>query len=197
MSTKLLYQGHASFRITTDSGKVIYIDPYAGEGYDVPADILLVSHQHGDHNQIDLVTQNPGCTVITNFEALADGKHNTFDVDGVIVEAVEAANTNHNPEECVGYIVTVDGIKAYFAADTSKTDAMDSFAERELDYAFLPTDGFYNMSVSEAIECAKIIGARVNVPIHMNPEKLFDEERAAAFDAPGKLIIAAGEEVEL
>ena len=52
---KLLYQGHGSFRVSTAEGKVIYIDPYAGEGYDKPADILLVSHQHGDHNQTKLV----------------------------------------------------------------------------------------------------------------------------------------------
>jgi len=55
MATKLLYQGHGSYRITAADGRIIYIDPYAGEGYDKPADILLVSHQHGDHNQTKLV----------------------------------------------------------------------------------------------------------------------------------------------
>jgi len=43
----LLYQGHGSFRISTVDGKVIYIDPFAGEGYDLPADLIMVSHQHG------------------------------------------------------------------------------------------------------------------------------------------------------
>ncbi|MBP5395997.1 MAG: hypothetical protein J6Y34_03270, partial [Bacteroidales bacterium] len=32
---KLLYQGHGSLRIVTGDGKVIYVDPYAGEGYDL------------------------------------------------------------------------------------------------------------------------------------------------------------------
>jgi len=36
---KLLFQGHGSFRITADDGRVIYVDPYAGEGYDLPADL--------------------------------------------------------------------------------------------------------------------------------------------------------------
>ena len=40
---KLLFQGHASCRITTHSGTVIYIDPFAGEGYDLPADLVLIS----------------------------------------------------------------------------------------------------------------------------------------------------------
>ena len=46
---KLLYQGHGSFRITTDEGKVIYVDPFAGEGYDLSADGILVTHGHYDH----------------------------------------------------------------------------------------------------------------------------------------------------
>ena len=197
MATKLLYQGHGSFRITAADGRVIYIDPYAGEGYDKPADILLVSHQHGDHNKTSLVTQKPGCKVITNAEALSGGKYNTFDVSGIVIEAVEASNVNHNPAECVGFMLTVDGIKIYIAADTSRTKSMKSFAARKLDYALLPIDGYYNMDAKEAAECARLIGARVNIPVHMKPGELFDMERAETFEAPGRRIVAAGEEIEL
>jgi L-ascorbate metabolism protein UlaG (beta-lactamase superfamily) len=197
MNTKLLYQGHGSYRITAADGRVIYIDPYVGDGYDKPADVLLVSHQHGDHNNTELVTQKSGCTVITNVEALAGGKHNTFNIEGIIVEAVEACNTNHDPAQCVGFILTVDGVKIYIASDTSKTKSMESFAERKLDYALLPIDGIYNMDLDEAAECARLIGARVNIPVHMKPGELFDRERAEAFDGPGKCVVAAGEEIEL
>ena len=197
MNTQLLYQGHGSYRITAADGRIIYIDPYAGDGYDKAADILLVSHQHGDHNNISLVTQKADCTVITNVEALAGGRHNSFDVGGILIEAVEAANANHDPKECVGFIVTVDGVKVYFAADTSKTASMASFAERELDYALLPIDGYYNMDASEAAECARLIGARVNIPVHMKPGELFDRKCAESFAAPGRLIVEAGEEIEL
>jgi len=197
MATKLLYQGHGSYRITAADGRVIYIDPYVGNGYDKSADILLVSHQHGDHNKTSLVTQKPGCKVITNVEALAGGKHNTFDVGGIVIEAVEASNKNHDPKECVGFILTVDGIKIYIAADTSKTKAMESFAAKKLDYALLPIDGYYNMDAKEAAECAKLIGAKVNIPVHMKPGELFDRERAETFNAPGRRVVAAGEEIEL
>ena len=197
MATKLLYQGHGSYRITAADGRVIYIDPYAGEGYDKPADILLVSHQHDDHNKTELVTQKPGCTVITNAEALEGGKHNTFDVKGIIIEAVEACNVNHDPKQCVGFILTIDDIKIYIASDTSKTKSMESFYERKLDYALLPLDGFYNMDLAEAAECARLIGARVNIPVHMKPGELFDKDRAEAFDAPGKRIVTPGEEIDL
>ena len=47
---KLLYQGHGSFRLTASDGTVIFIDPFIGTGYDLPADVILVSHQHDDHN---------------------------------------------------------------------------------------------------------------------------------------------------
>ena len=197
MATTLLYQGHGSYRITTADGRIMYIDPYAGEGYDKPADILLVSHQHEDHNQIELVTQKANCTVITNLEALAGGVHNTFMVGDITIEAVEACNVNHNPAECVGFMLTIDGVKTYIAADTSKTKSMESFAARKIDYALLPIDGFYNMDVNEAIECAKLIGAKVNIPVHIKPGELFDRELAEAFDAPGKCIVAPGEEIEL
>ena len=194
---KLLYQGHGSFRLTTSDGIVIYIDPYCGTGYDLPADIILVSHQHSDHNQINLVTQKPGCTVISNAEALSGGKHNTFSVKGVRIEAVIAENKNHSPGQCVGYIITADSVKMYFCGDTSKTSQMESFAEKELDYAFLCCDGVYNMGLDEAAECAKLIGARFNVPVHLKPGELFDRALAEKFDGPNRLIIEAGEEREL
>ena len=194
---KLLYQGHGSFRVTTGDGVVVFIDPYAGDGYDVPADIILVSHQHDDHNQVGLITQKPGCVVITNIEALAGGKHNTFQHHGVGIEAVEAQNKNHPPSECVGYILTADGLKLYFSCDTSKTSDMAKFAEKKLDYAFLCCDGFYNMGLEEAAECACLIGAKHNVPVHLKPGELFDRDLAEQFTGPNRLIIEAGEEVEL
>ena len=197
MATKLLYQGHGSYRVTAADGRIIYLDPFVGEGYDKPADFLLVSHQHDDHNKVELVTQKPDCTVITQAEALAGGVHNMFDFGNIVIEAVEACNTNHDPKECVGFMLTVDGIKIYFASDTSRTKSMESFAERKLDYALLPIDGFYNMDAKEAAECAQLIGALVNIPVHMKPGELFDAEMAASFDAPGKRVVVPGEEIEL
>ena len=135
--------------------------------------------------------------MITNVEALAGGKHNTFNIGGVAVEAVEANNKNHDPAQCVGFIITVDGVKVYIASDTSRTKAMESFAQKKLDYAFLPIDGVYNMDAAEASACAKLIGARINVPVHMKPGELFDRASAETFEAPGRQIVAAGEEIEL
>lgn len=194
---KLLYQGHGSYRITGNDGTVIYFDPYAGTGYDLPADLILVTHQHGDHNQVGLCAQNPGCVVITEKEALAGGQYHTFHVGKVRIEAVEAYNRNHKKEQCVGYIITIDGVTIYGAGDTSTTAQMSELAARKLDYALLPGDGFYNMSVEEASSCAEIIGAAHNIPIHLKPGALFDRARAESFTGPNRLIVEPGEEITL
>ena len=74
---------------------------------------------------------------------------------------------------------------------------MASFSEKKLDYAFLCCDGVYNMSLEEAAECAKLIGAKHNVPVHLKPGELFDRTLAEQFSGPNRLIIEAGKEVEL
>lgn len=195
---KLLYQGHGSFRLISNDKKVIFIDPFIEAGCDIAADIILVTHQHSDHNQLQLITKKPDCKIISNFEALEGGKHNSFNVKGIAIESVEAGyNQGHTTQTSVGYIITIDGLKLYFSGDTSKTPQMATFAAKKLDYAFLCADGIYNMSLTEAAECAKLIGAKHNVPVHLNPGKLFDREMAEQFKGPNRLIIEAGEEVEL
>jgi len=194
---KLFYQGHGSIRLTANDGRVIYLDPFAGEGYDLPADIILVSHQHEDHNQIDLCAKKENCTIISNVEALADGKHNNFDINDIKIQAVEAYNKNHNPAECVGFIITIDGVKIYACGDTSKTKQMETFADLALDYTLLCGDGIYNMDPEEAAECAKLIQAKHNILIHLGPGEHFKPELAENWDAPNKILILPGEEISL
>lgn len=197
---KLLYQGHGSLRITTADGKVIYIDPYAGKGYEPAADLILITHGHFDHTATKKIqSRNPGCRVITWKEALAGGRHNVFDLGFVTVEAVEAGyNRNHNVKKCVGYVLTLpSGVCVYAAGDTSETRQMPHLAEKKIDYALFCCDGVFNMDLAEAAHCAALVGAKHNIPYHMAPGKLFDRTRAEQFNAPGRLIVADGEEIEL
>jgi len=193
---KLLYQGHGSYRLTADDGQIVYVDPYKGKGYDAPADIILVTHQHYDHNKVDKCARKQTCRIITNVEALAGGAHNEFDIGGIIIRTVEAGNKNHDPAKCVGYIITIDGIKIYASGDTSMTPQMATFAALELDYALFPGDGVFNMDPAEAAECARIIGAKHNILIHLKPgeslRRKFDK-----WDAPDKLLVMPGEEIAL
>ena len=200
---KLLYLGHASLRITTPEGRVIYIDPYAGKQYDAPADLILVTHDHFDHTQLDKIKRRAdGCRVITYKEALVKGEHKTFDLGYVTVTAVEAGyNRNHNVKSCVGYLLTLsDGVKVYVSGDTSKTKQMPELSALHIDYAFFCCDGVYNMDLKEAAQCARLVGARHDIPYHVIPasgDKFFDRERAGQFDSPNLLVVEPGEEILL
>ena len=194
---KMLYQGHGSLRFTTNDGTVIYLDPYAGEGYDLPADYIFVTHQHYDHNAIDKMPHAPGCTIITEKDALKGGQYHTFRFGSFQARAVAAYNSHHHKNKCVGYIFLLDGKKIYCAGDTSTTDDMITMGPMKLDYALLPIDGIYNMGPAEAAKCAEIIGAAHSIPIHMIPGGLFDRALAEKFNAPNRMIVAAGEEIDL
>ncbi len=197
---RLLYMGHGSLRITTAGGKVIYIDPYAGSGYEPAADLILITHAHHDHTATDLIkNRNPDCRIITWNEALDGGEHRTFHFGFVTVEAVEAGfNLNHNVKKCVGYILYLSsGISVYVSGDTSKTNQMPLLARKGIDYALFCCDGIYNMKPAEAAECARLVGAKHNIPYHMAPGKLFDRKKAEKFTAPDRLIVADGEEIDL
>lgn len=194
---QLFYQGHGSYRIVTRGGTVIYIDPFAGEGYELPADLILVTHEHSDHNNVSIVAKKPGARILRASDALKGSKYGSFEVNDVKIEAVEAYNKNHKKSECVGFIVTMDGVTLYASGDTSETEQMKSLKSRALDWAMLPIDGIYNMDAAEATRCADIIGAKHTVPIHMKPSRLFDRSVAEAFHSPGRVIIEPGETVEL
>lgn len=194
---ELLYQGHGSCRLTTDDNVVVYIDPYAGDGYDVEADIILVTHQHSDHNNVDKVPKKRRCNIIQNDDAYNNGKYMHFILNGIKIQAVPAYNKNHDKSKCVGYVVETDSVKIYFAGDTSKTDEMYNLGMSGIDYALLPVDGIYNMDLDEAAECAEIINAKHTIPYHMAPGMLFSEKIARKFNGKNKLIVRDGEKIKL
>ena len=200
-SPTLLYQGHGSIRIQTAEGNVIYIDPYAGDGYGLPADLILITHGHYDHTQTNLIkNKKDDCKTVTWKDALTDGEYQNFDFDFVSVQAVEAGyNKNHNVKECVGYVLTFpNSVKVYVSGDTSKTPQMEKL--EDIDYAFFCCDGVYNMDPAEASECASLVGAKHSIPYHMkpaDPKDCFDQTQADAFEAEGKIVLKPGDELQL
>jgi L-ascorbate metabolism protein UlaG (beta-lactamase superfamily) len=77
---EVLWLGHATFRITSTTGKVIVIDPFLTKNPRTPAkykdlkalgkvDLILVTHGHADHiNDLPELAKLTGATVVANFE---------------------------------------------------------------------------------------------------------------------------------
>lgn len=204
---QMMYQGHGSYRFVLDDGTVVYVDPFAGEGYDLPADLIVSTHEHFDHIGFDKMPHAPGCTIVraATLHPRA-GQYETMCDHGVDIAAVQACNENHPIDECVGYVLGFDGIVFYASGDTSTTDDMASgkLAGMDIDYAVFPCDGLYNMDRSEASACAALVKARHSIPVHMvpmsnpdDPSQLFDRARAEEFQADGRIIVELGQVIDL
>lgn len=193
----LKYLGRSSVKIKTAQGTVIYIDPFAGSDYDEPADIVLITHEHGDHNLLPMVKDTSKAKVIRSGDSIVNGTYKNFQVKDVKIEAVAAYNKNHMKEDCVGYILEFDGLKLYHAGDTSKIKEMDSFASKNLDYALLPIDGVYNMDSLEAMDCAKTINAKHNIPIHSSGSSNYNQENVDNFKPQNVLPIKVDDVIPL
>lgn len=181
---KLTWLGHDGFRL--QDGKVIYLDPFKIE--DGPkADIVLVSHEHFDHCNLDdlkkVVTSETivvahsqskselGKLKVKEIKIVKPGDR--VEVGGVTVEAVPAYNLNKfrepgkvfHPKEDgkVGYVLTVNGVRIYHAGDTDHIPEMKNV---RADIALLPVSGTYVMTAKEAAEAAADINPKVAIPMH-------------------------------
>lgn len=114
---KLLWHGHACFRIASESGFEIVTDPYTPEtsGY-APivdaADMVVVSSQSDSfHDRHDLVPGEP--FVVDALQVARSGGR--IEHAGVVVEAIQAMEMEehpfHDPEHNAMYRIEVDGIR--------------------------------------------------------------------------------------
>jgi L-ascorbate metabolism protein UlaG (beta-lactamase superfamily) len=190
--------GHATVRIRTAEGTIIFIDPFQPGDYSDSADVVLVTHQHSDHNQVNLVKRKATCVTITNFEAIQNNVYMSFTIGNIKVDAVAAYGPNHPKSACVGYVVEFNGIKLYHAGDTGNIPEMADLAARNITYALLPMDGIFSMSPEQATEAASAIKASYYVPIHtMPPPDTLNEAIVARFTVPNKIVVKNGQSIGL
>jgi L-ascorbate metabolism protein UlaG (beta-lactamase superfamily) len=177
---RLHWLGHDSFRL--DGPVRIYFDPYKLPGAQPRADLVLVSHEHYDHCSPDDVNKVRGPKTIIlaggaaakklrGARAVKPGER--LSVAGVEVEMVRAYNVNKfrapgepfHPKQAghVGFIVTVGGMRLYFAGDT---DHIPEMADIKCDVALIPVSGTYVMTVEEAVEAARTLSPQIAVPMH-------------------------------
>ncbi|MCP4199394.1 MAG: MBL fold metallo-hydrolase [Proteobacteria bacterium] len=188
---KIDWTGHDGIRIEAGN-MAIYIDPYQIEKGGVPADILLISHEHFDHCSMEdiekiktddtAVVCSSGCKVEGNVQTVKPGDAVT--VKGIQIEVVDSYNTDKpmHPKSMggVGYIIEVEGQRIYHAGDT---DLIPEMADFDCDIALLPVSGKYVMNADEAAEAAKRINPKVAVPIHWGSGVVGTVEDAERFQS--------------
>ncbi len=194
--TTLTWLGHAAFRLDTASGKRVYVDPFltgnptCPESEQVPerADIIAVTHGHGDHvgDTVEL-SKTHGTTVVALVELAgwlgqhgvdesklrAPNKGGTIDVDGVELTLTNAFHSGSAPDgsyvgEPSGIVIkTEDGKVVYFAGDTCVFGDMQLIGRiYEPDIAVIPIGDFYTMGPKEAAVAVELLGVTRIVPCH-------------------------------
>jgi len=176
--------GHGSLMFKMN-GFVIYIDPVRSSGnYDFlpKADIILVTHDHGDHLDTKLVgdLKKPGTLLFCNQGSTSKvpwgmgmNAGDRQEINNIVIEAVPAYNIvnesspghpYHPKGVGVGYILTIGGKKIYVAGDTENTPEMKALSN--IDVAFLPMNLPYTMTPSMVADAALAFKPKILYPYH-------------------------------
>jgi L-ascorbate metabolism protein UlaG (beta-lactamase superfamily) len=207
MSTRLRWLGHSALLLENE-GKNVLIDPFltgnpkaAITADEVPADLILISHGHGDHvGDAVAIAKRTGAAVATNYEisewlkqparglkrveGLQHGGGFTFD-DWVRVKLTLAFHGSALPDGSnggnpCGFLLTFpDGVKVYDAADTALFGDMALIGEEGIDLALLPIGDYYTMGPDDAVRAVKLLKPRLVAPIHYNTFPLIAQDVAA------------------
>lgn len=175
-------------------GRTFHIDPVSGLGKPTDyaaefpkADVLLVTHEHGDHfdkEAIAALTEEGKTLLVTNARCaemlgygtvLANGDRCTLPGE-VLLEAVPAYNytegrTQFHPKgRDNGFVLTLDGLRIYVAGDTEDIPEMAQL--KDVDVAFLPVNQPYTMTVEQCVRAAGMIRPKVLIPYHFSQTDL-------------------------
>lgn len=181
---KLTWLGHDGFRIT--NGKTLYIDPFQIQG-GPKADIVLISHEHSDHCNLDDLKKivGPETTIVAHAQSKNELSKlrvkeikivkpgDKINVGEYQIEAVPAYNLNKfrepgkvfHPKEDgkVGFVVSVKGVRIYHTGDTDHIPEMKNI---RTDIALIPVSGTYVMTAQEAAEAVASINPKIVIPMH-------------------------------
>lgn len=177
---------HSSMRIEFDD-KEIQIDPVSKLGEKTidyasmpKADYIFITHEHFGHldttaikvlsaDNTKLVT-NQSCADILGYGTVMANGDVLQLADDFTVEAVPAYNTTeghqkfHPKGRDNGFVLTLDGLRIYIAADTEDIPEMAEL--KDIDIAFLPCNQPYTMTVEQLLNAARMLKPKVLFPYH-------------------------------
>lgn len=176
--------GHGSLMFAVGNF-IIYVDPVRSSGnYDkMPkADLILVTHEHGDHldteliqalrkNESIMLASVKAAAAVPWAQSMVAGE--TRVVKGITVMAVPAYNIKnmrapgqpyHPKGAGNGYVLTIGGKKIYIAGDTENIPEMREL--KNIDVAFLPMNLPYTMTPEMVADAARSFKPAILYPYH-------------------------------
>jgi len=181
---KITFIGHATLMFGYKD-KVVHVDPVSrmADYSKMPkADLILVTHEHGDHfdpNAINILRQQQTKLVLTKVcdEKVTGGtimkNGDVLTIYGLKIEAVPAYNIVHkrpngeafHPKGLGnGYVVTFGETRVYVAGDTENIPEMKTL--KKIDIAFLPMNLPFTMTPEIVADAAKAFEPGILYPYH-------------------------------
>jgi len=185
---KVTFLGHAAFMI--EGSKVVLIDPFITGNPKSPlkgvedikrADVVIVTHDHGDHGFDDAVEicKKTGAYFVSQYELVVKSGLDRVEpmsiggfvnVGGMGVEvAFTPAFHTAGLGDPAGVIVKIDGKTIYHAGDTGLFYDMKLIGELyRPDIAILPIGSRFTMDVLQAAKAVEFISPKYVIPMHYN-----------------------------
>jgi L-ascorbate metabolism protein UlaG (beta-lactamase superfamily) len=185
------WYGHSAFRLSAGETTVA-IDPFGdmsaltakrGIQWDYPpidglsATLLLVSHEHGDHNAVDVVDGEPA--VLRSTAGTFDSPLGT--VVGVASEHDERAGTQRGPNTIFAF--ELDGLRVCHMGDFGQAALREEQAAAigPVDLLFVPVGGGLTIGAEGARAVVARLAPRWVVPMHYRTPRIGFLESAERF----------------
>ena len=185
---KISWLNHASFKIETQDNKIIYLDPYQVQKDEKKADIIICSHEHGDHfDETSIQNLRKDTTILLGPKSISS-KLEKFNGQGlelyeqkqinkIKIELFPAYNIKRmrpNSKEpfhpksrkWAGILIEADNKKIYHAGDSERIPEMKELSSKAIDVAMLPCGGTYTMDFEESTNAAIDINPKIVIPMH-------------------------------
>jgi len=172
---KIIWHGQSCFQIIAQTKKskevTIVIDPFSeGIGLRVPklqADILLVTHNHRDHNNVKTVSGNP---------FLIEGS-GEYEIKGVFIQGISAfhdASLGRERGEVTIYTILAEGMSVCHLGDLGQKELTADQLEKigNIDILMIPIGGLYTISAKEALKIMAQIEPKITIPMHYQVPRL-------------------------
>jgi L-ascorbate metabolism protein UlaG (beta-lactamase superfamily) len=168
---KVKWLGHASFLITSKGGTKIITDPYAvGGGIDYSpiretADVVLVSHDHGDHSNVSAVQGKP--------EVVRDsGKKAAKGIEFKGIATSHDASQGTERGSNTVFCFTIDDLKLCHLGDLGHVLSPGQVTQiGAVDILFVPVGGFFTVDATVASQVCDQLKPRVTIPMHFKTPK--------------------------